>query len=118
MSKVALVCQAARFLGQVLRHVPNESVFHDDSWVHLDRSLQSILAACLDVDSPHYDQFTFFALVALHAPWLFSDGTDAAHTDRAWCAKGIVEITDLVERQCFFGRDPADMSPWELFSHI
>ncbi|PYI01439.1 putative fungal-specific transcription factor [Aspergillus sclerotiicarbonarius CBS 121057] len=123
MSKFALLCQAARLLGQVLRHVSNESVVLDDSWMQLDRTLQSMLAACLDVDSPDYDQITFVysTLVALHAPWFSSDCSNAVNAERIRCARSVLEkVTDriganLVERQCFLGRDPADLSPWGLF---
>ena len=59
MSKFALLCQAARLLGQVLHYVSNDSAIHDNVWIQLDRTLQSMIAASLNVDSPDYDQITF-----------------------------------------------------------
>lgn len=60
MSKFALLCQAARLLGQVLHHVSNsDALIHDNTWVQLDRTLQSMLAASLDVELPDVDQITF-----------------------------------------------------------
>ncbi|PYH95710.1 hypothetical protein BO71DRAFT_283287, partial [Aspergillus ellipticus CBS 707.79] len=123
MSKFALLCQAARLLGQVLHHLSNDST--DDVWMQLDRTLQSMLTAALDIDCPDYDQITFIysSLVALYTLWLFPnrDPRFERHRDRAHRAKAILQqITDrinanLVERQCFLGRDPEDMSPWGLY---
>lgn len=59
MSKFALLCQAARLLGQVLHHLSSESTIYDPVWKQLDRTLQSMLAAALDVDRPDYDQICF-----------------------------------------------------------
>ena len=59
MSKFALLCQAARLMGQVLHHVSSDSAIHDDVWMQLDRTLQSMVAASLNVDLPDYDQITF-----------------------------------------------------------
>lgn len=59
MSKFALLCQAARLLGQVLQHVSYDSTMQDDVWIQLDRTLQSMLTAALNVDSPDHDQITF-----------------------------------------------------------
>lgn len=59
MSKFSLLCQAAHLLGQVLRHLSGDSAGEDNAWVQLDRTLQSMLAAALDVDCPDYDQITF-----------------------------------------------------------
>lgn len=59
MSKFALLCQAARLLGQVLQHVSSDSATLDNAWIQLDRTLQSMVAASLNVDSPDYHQITF-----------------------------------------------------------
>lgn len=62
MSKFALLCQAARLLGQVLHQLSNRTPEHDhgdDTWMQLDRTLESMLTAALDFDSPDYDQITF-----------------------------------------------------------
>lgn len=61
MSKFALLCQAARLLGQVLQLTSNHNPEHDhdDTWMQLDRTLESMLTAALHVDSPDYDQITF-----------------------------------------------------------
>lgn len=59
MSKFALLCQAARLMGQVLHHVSTANPINDDIWLQLDRTLQSMLTVSLDVDLPDYDQITF-----------------------------------------------------------
>lgn len=59
MSKFALLCQAARLLGQILNAISSDSAVNDDNWMQLDRTLQSIVAASLNVDSPDNDQITF-----------------------------------------------------------
>jgi hypothetical protein len=59
MSKFALLCQAARLLGQVLHHLGSDVSIHDEVWMQLDRTLQSMLAAALNIDRPDYDQIMF-----------------------------------------------------------
>ena len=59
MSKFALLCQAARLLGQVLHHLSSDSAMRDDAWIQLDRTLQSMIAASLDTDSPDHNQISF-----------------------------------------------------------
>lgn len=59
MSKFALLCQAARLLGQVLHAISSDSAVNDDNWMQLDRTLQSMVAASLNVESPDNDQITF-----------------------------------------------------------
>lgn len=59
MSRFALLCQAARLLGQVLHHLSRDTAEDDDVWIQLDRTLQSMLAASLDVDVPDDDQIAF-----------------------------------------------------------
>ena len=141
MSKFALLCQAARLLGQVLNHLSSDSTIHDDAWIQLDRTLQSMVTAALDVELPDYDQISFIyreipdlphsqtlltaltysALVALYTPWLYSDGVSIVDRDRSQRARVIIQqITEtiranLVHDQCFLGRNPEDMSPWGLF---
>ncbi|OQD61907.1 hypothetical protein PENPOL_c014G02077 [Penicillium polonicum] len=123
MSKFALLCQAARLLGQVLHHLSADFTSEDDVWIQLDRTLQSMLAAALNIDCPDYDQITFVysALVALYTPWLSSDAVQKIDSHRSQRAKVILQqITErinanLIERQCFLGRDPEDMSPWGLY---
>lgn len=138
MSKFALLCQAARLLGQVLRHLSTDFTGDDDVWIQLDRTLQSMLVAALNIDCPDYDQITFVyrvllqspalsctccyiklsALVALYTPWLSSVAVQESDTHRQRRAKAILQqvteriSTNLIERQCFIGRDPEDMSPW------
>lgn len=68
MSKFALLCQAARLLGQVLHHLSADFTSEDDVWIQLDRTLQSMLAAALNIDCPDYDQITFVYRLALHPP--------------------------------------------------
>ena len=140
MSKFALLCQAASLLGQVLDHLSSDSAIRDDAWIQLDRTLQSMIAASLDMDSPDHDQISFIyrcvvyypfsnltdclersALVALYTPWLYSDGASVADRDRSLRAKVIIQqitekiTTNLIGHQCFLGRNPEDMSPWGLF---
>ncbi|KAH2749611.1 hypothetical protein KXW10_005990 [Aspergillus fumigatus] len=123
MSKFALLCQAGRLLGQVLHHLASDIAIQDEVWMQLDRTLQSMLAAALNIDCPDYDQITFVysALVALYTPWLVPDRPTDPHSDRCRRSRVVLEqITDriranLVERQCFLGRDPEDMSPWGLY---
>jgi hypothetical protein len=59
MSRFALLCQAARLLGQVLLHLSSDTVEDDDVWIQLGRTLQSMLAASLDVEVPDDDQIAF-----------------------------------------------------------
>jgi DNA polymerase elongation subunit (family B) len=59
MSTFSLLCQAAHLLGQVLQQVASDSTGQDVAWMQLDRTLQSMLAAALDVNLPDYDQITF-----------------------------------------------------------
>ncbi|KAL2698184.1 hypothetical protein AAEP93_010894 [Penicillium crustosum] len=123
MSKFALLCQAARLLGQVLHHLSTDFTSEDDVWIQLDRTLQSMLAAALNIDCPDYDQITFVysAIVALYTPWLSSDAVEEMDSPRSQRAKVILQqVTErinanLIERQCFLGRDPEDMSPWGLY---
>ena len=140
MSKFALLCQAARLLGQVLHHISTDPASCDPIWIHLDRTLQSMLAASLNLDSPDHDQISFIyrhvvltrpsnpsdklklsALAALHAPWFHPDDARVVDTDRSQRARVVFQEinerinTNLVERQCFLGRSPEDMAPWGLF---
>ncbi|MCJ1443426.1 MAG: hypothetical protein MMC23_003924 [Stictis urceolatum] len=96
---------------------------HDDVWIQLDRTLQSMLAASLNTGSTDYNQITFVysAIVALHNPWLYPEGPGESDTDRSQRAKVVIQQitetinTNLVERQCFLGQDFEDVSPWGLF---
>ncbi|KAG4415810.1 hypothetical protein IFR04_011044 [Cadophora malorum] len=57
MSKFALLCQAARLLGQVLQYLSGP--VDDEVEMQLDRTLQAMVTACLEVENPDYDQITF-----------------------------------------------------------
>lgn len=59
MSKFALLCQAARLLGQVLHHLSSGSVDCHGDWVQLERTIQSMLAASLNSEQPDNDQIAF-----------------------------------------------------------
>ena len=60
MSSFALLCQAARLLGQVLRYVSaGGHPANDPVHLQLDRTLHSMLAAALNVDFPDTDQIAF-----------------------------------------------------------
>lgn len=65
MSKFALLCQAARLLGQVLQHLSNDSAIYDDVGKQLDRTGQSMITASLNVDSPEHDHISFAYRYAL-----------------------------------------------------
>jgi hypothetical protein len=74
MSKFSLLCQAARLLGQVLKYLsgPVDDVLE----MQLDRTLQAMVVASLEVEDPDYDQITFiyryFSSFLFLAPCLFS----------------------------------------------
>lgn len=59
MSRFALLCQAARLLGQVVHYLSNVAQGRDDSWIQLDRTLDSMITASRNVKNPDYDQITF-----------------------------------------------------------
>lgn len=59
MSKFSLLCQAGRLLGQVLHYLSSAVAIPDDVWMQLDRTLQSMLAAALNIDRPDFDQIAF-----------------------------------------------------------
>ena len=142
MSKFALLCQAARLLGQVLHHLSTDPASRDDAWIQLDRTLQSMIAASLDTKSPDHDQISFIyryvlftpfsnltncfkykhsALIALYTPCLYPDAASPPDSDRSQRATVILEqitekiTTNLVGHQCFLDRDPENMSPCGLF---
>ena len=70
MSKFALLCQAARLLGQVLQHVSRASPLQDDGlWIQLDRTLQSMLTASLNVEVPDHDQITLIYRLVIPVPF-------------------------------------------------
>lgn len=58
MSKFALVAQAARLLGQVLKHVSRNSAdqaLRDEEGIQLDRTLHALIKAAEGVKSPDCD---------------------------------------------------------------
>lgn len=59
MSKFGLICQAASLLGQALQYASIESEANDDGWVQLDRTMQSMLNASLEIDEFDYDYIAF-----------------------------------------------------------
>ncbi|KAH6664100.1 putative fungal-specific transcription factor [Halenospora varia] len=125
MSSFALLCQAARLLGQVLHHVSHDSATHSDVWMQLDRTLQSMLTASLEVESPDTDQITFIysALIALYTPTprLSTDGITTVDDNRSQRARVVMQqisekiSSNLVVKKCFSGRNHEDMSPWGLY---
>ncbi|KFZ05697.1 hypothetical protein V501_08118 [Pseudogymnoascus sp. VKM F-4519 (FW-2642)] len=123
MSKFALLCQAARLLSQVLHAISSDSAVDDENWMQLDRTLQSMLAASLNVDVPDNDQITFIysALLALHTSWIHPNGGVVPDTNRTQHSKDVVQqITEkisvnLVENQCLFNRNFENMPPWGVF---
>lgn len=60
MSKFGLICQAASLLSQALQsNASLESTANDDGWIQLDRTIQSMLNASLEVDNLDYDHISF-----------------------------------------------------------
>nr|POE63698.1 hypothetical protein CFP56_04601 [Quercus suber] len=59
MSRFALLCQATSLLGQVLVHVANESGSDEETSAQLDRTLQAMVSASLEVAEPDNDQIAF-----------------------------------------------------------
>lgn len=59
MSRFALLCQAARLLGQILQHLSSDTAEDDDVSIQLDRTLQSMLTASSNVEVPDDDQIAF-----------------------------------------------------------
>jgi hypothetical protein len=61
MSRFALVCQAARLLGQVLKHVSSDVVdqgLHDEEAMRLDRTIRAMVGASESLDCPQYDSIS------------------------------------------------------------
>lgn len=75
-------------------------------------TLQAYCACSLTPDS---------AMVALYTPWLSLDTDKKCNSNFSRRARIVLQqITDqistnLIEGQCFLGRDPEDMSPWGLY---
>ncbi|OAG00549.1 uncharacterized protein CC84DRAFT_312207 [Paraphaeosphaeria sporulosa] len=130
MSKFALLCQAARLLGQVLIHIADGSESSDDDvGLQLDRTLHSMLSAALNVEVPDYDQITFIfsALVALNTPTFRLAGTSVPRTsfspDRMSRALAVCKlvterfhIPNFTESRCpLTSRPPEEMSVWGCF---
>ncbi|KAF3403264.1 hypothetical protein DPV78_003533, partial [Talaromyces pinophilus] len=121
MSRFALLCQAARLLGQTLHHISSGTADDDDVWNQLNRTLRSMLAASLDVEVPDDDQiaFVYSCLVALQNPWL--SPPNGISIERSQHAQEVIQQIiatvklNLTDRNCFMGRNPDDMSPWGLF---
>ena len=65
MSQFALLCQAARLLGQVLHTFSDRTQVDNEIAAQLDRTLHSMLAASMNVDDPCTDQMTFVYRYAL-----------------------------------------------------
>ena len=125
MGKFALLCQASRLLGQVLNAISNPSIDGDETWLQLYRTLQAMLVASLDVESPDYDQITivYSALTALCTPWLPSAHTEARVPDseRSRCASLFIQQliaridANLIGVECLTTRDQESLPPWGLF---
>lgn len=65
MSKFALLCQAAGLLGHVLDQRSDSADIDDEASAQLDRTLQSMLHAALEISSPDSDQIAFIYRSAL-----------------------------------------------------
>lgn len=67
------------------------------------------------------DRLEYSTLVALYGPLLPSKDDKLVETERYRRGQDVLQqLTDrvkfnLIEKQCFLGRDPENMSPWGLF---
>ncbi|KAF4951796.1 hypothetical protein F66182_18461, partial [Fusarium sp. NRRL 66182] len=121
MSRFALLCQAARLLGQILQHLSSDTAEDDYVSIQLDRTLQSMLTASSNVEVPDDDQiaFVYSCLVALQNPWLSSP--NAVSVERSQRAQEVIQQIiatvklNMTDKHCYVGRNPDDMSPWGLF---
>ncbi|PSN70483.1 hypothetical protein BS50DRAFT_662738 [Corynespora cassiicola Philippines] len=59
MSRLSLLCQAARMLGQVLEAVSNAAGIQEDTWKQLEITLDLMLFAALNIESPGFYQIAF-----------------------------------------------------------
>lgn len=71
--------------------------------------------------STHANYILSSALVALYTPYISSGKTKEFNSDYSERARDLLRQiisrigANLVERQCFLGRDPEDVSPWGLY---
>jgi hypothetical protein len=74
MSKFALLCQAARLLGQILNHISSEAIDvrrHDEDDIQLNRTIIAMINASEALESPDYDQIAFcywYIFASNHGP--------------------------------------------------
>ncbi|TGO70231.1 hypothetical protein BOTNAR_0002g00150 [Botryotinia narcissicola] len=126
MSKFALLCQAARLLGQVLNHVSDDSSHDDELWIQLDRTVTSMLEASVNVENPDCDRITFIysTLLALHTSSLSphpSNPQSPLDQHRAERKAQLLQrithriIANMSTPRSLLGRDPRNMSLWALF---
>ncbi|KAM3152974.1 hypothetical protein ABEW05_006642 [Botrytis cinerea] len=126
MSKFALLCQAARLLGQVLNHVSGDSSHDIELWIQLDRTVYSMLEASVNVENPDCDRIAFIysTLLALHTSSLSPHPSnppsplDQHRTERkAQLLQRITQriIANMSTPRSLLGRDPNSISPWALF---
>ncbi|KAF7936172.1 uncharacterized protein EAE98_002391 [Botrytis deweyae] len=126
MSKFALLCQAARLLGQVLNHVSGDSSHDDELWMQLDRTITSMLEASVNVENPDCDRIAFIysTLLALHTSSLSphpSNPPSPLNQHRAERKAQLLQrithriIANMSTPHSLLGRDPKSMSLWALF---
>jgi hypothetical protein len=140
MSKFALVCQAARLLGQVLKHISSDIVdqkLYDEEGMQLDRTLHALISASETMKSPECDQIAICyryvirsasnlfdtltrrsALMVLHETSLSSRHGCSIDSDRYNYARTVIEAvskrTAITSPQYLPGLvlDSEGISPW------
>ncbi|KAF7895049.1 hypothetical protein EAF00_006863 [Botryotinia globosa] len=126
MSKFALLCQAARLLGQVLNHVTGDSSHGDELWMQLDWTVTSILEASVNVENADCDRIAFIysTLLALHTSSLSphpSNPPSPLYQHRAERKAQLLQrttqriIANTSTPRSLLGRDLRNMSLWALF---
>ncbi|KAF5867418.1 putative fungal specific transcription protein [Botrytis fragariae] len=126
MSKFALICQAARLLGQVLNHVSGASSHDDELWMQLDRTVTSMLEASVNVENPDCNRIAFIysTLLALHTSSLSphpANPPSPLHQHRTERKSQLLQritqriIANVSTPHSLLGRDPKSMSLWGLF---
>ncbi|KAF7912691.1 uncharacterized protein EAF01_001712 [Botrytis porri] len=126
MRKFALLCQAARLLGQVLNHVSGASSHDDELWMQLDRTVTSMLEASVNVENPDCDRIAFIysTLLALHTSSLSPHPSNPPSPLRQHRTERKAQLLQRITQQIIanmstphsiLGRDPKNMSLWALF---
>jgi len=144
MSRFVLVCQAARLLGQVLKHVTSDVIdqeLHDEEAVQLDRTIRAMVGASEFLDCPQYDSISvgyryestpttscylnklirYSSLMVLHEPRMTSSNGFPILTDRFQRARKTLEVLShkitehLPEEVIHLASHLDRVAPWGIF---